>query len=341
MTTVKQTTQPTGLPASAYHAPADLDAERRAIFAREWLFVGDMSQLAAPTEYVATSVAGYAIIVLNDGGALRAFHNICRHRGGPLLWDGAGACQVLVCRYHGWSYGLDGALQNARDFGDDALPTDELALDSVRVETWRGLVFVNLDASARPLIECLGGFAEECASYPIESFVAGHRSTHHIAANWKLYAENYQEGYHIPLVHPGLNRQIDARQYEVEARGSYSVHRAPTRDGSVTSGVWLWRFPGLALNVYPDGMCVESYVPTGPAATRIDYAFFFVEGASADEIESTIASSNAILDEDRTICEAVQRNMESGAYRGGVISPRHETGVAQVQRLVNEALGRA
>ena len=83
-------------------------------------------------------------------------------------------------------------------------------------------------------------------------------------ANWKVYAENYQEGYHIPLVHPGLHRQIDSSRYEVEVDGPVTVHRAPTRDGAVTEGAWLWRFPGLALNLYPSGLCLESYWPLGP-----------------------------------------------------------------------------
>lgn len=164
------------------------------------------------------------------------------------------------------------------------------------------------------------------------------RSAHPLAANWKVYAENYQEGYHIPLVHPGLNKQVDARKYEVEVRDGYCVHRAPTRDGSVTAGAWLWKFPGLALNVYPDGMCVESYVPAGAASTEVRYAFYFADGTPADEIEASIASSDTILEEDRIICEAVQRNMASGAYDGGLLSPRHEAGVAHVQSLVLAAL---
>jgi choline monooxygenase len=119
------------------------------------------------------------------------------------------------------------------------------------------------------------------------------------------------------------------------------VHRAPTRDGSVTAGVWLWRFPGLALNVYPDGMCVESYAPDGAAGTQVNYAFYFAEGTSADECEATIASSDQILEEDRIICEAMQRNMSSGLYDGGVLSPRHENGVAYFQSLVLESLARS
>ena len=154
-----------------------------------------------------------------------------------------------------------------------------------------------------------------------------HHSSHDLAANWKVYAENYQEGYHIPLVHPGLNRQIDSARYEVEVDGPVAVHRAPTRDGAVTDGAWLWRFPGLALNLYPSGMCLESYWPTGP-----DHR----PGSSTPSAShrarrrprpsAAVASSVAILDEDRAICEAVQRNLASGLARPGVLSPRHEAG---------------
>ena len=326
------------LPASSYVEPAIYARERAAIFAREWTFVANASQLVASGSYVATVIAGYPIVVINDGGTLRAFHNICRHRGGPLVWDGEGNCKAFVCRYHGWAYGLDGGLQAARDFGDDDLRTEELSLHGVRVETWRGLVFVNLGVGAPALADWLGGFADECAGYAMESFRPVHRSSHHIAANWKVYAENYQEGYHIPLVHPGLNRQIDARRYQVDVRDGYCVHRAPPRDDAVTSGTWLWRFPGLALNLYANGMCLETFAPIGPAMTQIDYIFFFAEGTPASEIEASVASSTTILDEDRVICEAVQRNYESGLYAGGPLSPRHEGGVAYVQALVLCAL---
>jgi choline monooxygenase len=329
----------TMLSAASYVDAGAYERERARIFAREWTFVADEARLAAPGGYVASTIAGYPIVVINDAGTLRGFHNVCRHRGGPLVWEGEGSCKTLVCRYHGWSYGLDGSLQGARDFGDEELRRDELSLHAVRVETWRGLVFANLDRGAPALLDWLGGFAGECEPYPMETFRPVHRSSHDLVANWKVYAENYQEGYHIPLVHPGLNRQIDARQYEVDVRDGYCVHRAPTRDGGVTAGTWLWRFPGLALNLYPNGMCVESYAPTGPAETRIEYAFFFAEGTPDDEIQASIASSNTILDEDRVICEAVQRNYASGLYGGGLLSPRHEGGVAYVQELVLKALG--
>ena len=331
-------TTPTLLPATAYHDADVYARERHAIFARSWIFAGDTTQFASRGACLGLDIAGFPTFIVSEGERLRAFHNVCRHRGGPIAAAGESVCKTLVCQYHGWTYDLDGTLHNARDFGAD-LPSAEYALPPVRVETWRGLVFVNLDAGAPPLLDWLGGFAEACAPYPIESFRPRRRSDHDIAANWKIYAENYQEGYHIPLVHPGLNAQVDARRYKVEVRDGYSVHTAPTRDGSVTAGVWLWKFPGLALNAYPDGMCVESYAPTGPAGTRVSYAFYFADGTSDDEIAATIASSDTILDEDRMICEAVQRNMESGLYDAGVLSPRHESGVEDVQRQVLAALG--
>ena len=331
---------PTILSASAYYDTELHAREREAVFAREWLFIAHADQLAEHGAYVATTIAGYPLLLINDNGAFRGHVNVCRHRGGPLVWDGDGSCKVLVCRYHGWSYALDGTLQSARDFGDDSLEVASISLAPVRVETWRNLVFANLDADAPPLIDWLGGFARECDAFPIESFRVSRVSSHPLAANWKVYAENYQEGYHIPLVHPGLNRQVDARKYEVDVRDGYCVHRAPARDGAVTAGVWLWRFPSLALNVYPDGMCIESYAPTAAASTQVNYVFCFAEGTPADEVEASIASSDAILEEDRIICEAVQRNYESGAYAGGLLSPRFENGVEYVQSMVLRALER-
>ena len=178
--------------------------------------------------------------------------------------------------------------------------------------TWRGLLFVAVDPAVPDLEEWLGPVARHSAAFPMEEFEVTDRSRHDLAANWKVYAENYQEGYHIPLVHPGLNRQIDSSRYEVEVDGAATVHRAPTRDGAVTDGAWLWRFPGLALNLYPSGMCLESYWPTGPTSTRVEYTFCFAPGTAPEEAEASVASSVAILDEDRTICEAVQRNLASG-----------------------------
>ena len=328
----------TAIPADWYVNADVYGRERAAIFARVWHCVGSVGQWAQSGDNLAVDIAGFPLVFVRDAGTVRGFHNVCRHRGGPLVWDGPGHGSSLVCRYHGWSYRLDGQLQSARDFGANPACTVGRDLVAVRTETWRGLVFATLDDSAEPLDRWLAGFDEACGDAPLETYELGPRRRHVVAANWKVYAENYMEGYHIPLVHPGLARQIDSRRYDVEVNGGTARHRAPTRDGAVTAGVWLWRFPGLALNLYPDGMCVETAVPDGPHATRIEYAFSFAPGTDPAVVDAAVTSSVAILDEDRVICEAVQRSMASGLYRGGLLSPRHERGVAAVQQLVRDAL---
>ncbi|MGA2835646.1 MAG: SRPBCC family protein [Acidimicrobiales bacterium] len=336
-TSDEPTTSTAGPAASAYTDPDRFEAERRAIFAREWIAVGDAGRLDRHGSYLATVAAGYPVVVVNDAGRLRAFHNVCRHRSGPLAWDGEGVCRSLVCRYHGWSYDLRGELLSARDFGDD-VPAGDLSLVDVSVAAWRGLLFLNLDAGAPPLVDWLGPVAARCAPWDMERLLVFHRSGHDLAANWKVYAENYQEGYHIPLVHPGLHRQIDSSRYEVELVGPAAFHSAPARDGSITSGAWLWRFPGLALNLYHRGMSLESYWPTGPTSTRVEYTFFATPDTPDDEARATVENSVRVLDEDRVICEAVQRNLASGLSAAPVLSPRHERGVALVHQLVERAL---
>ena len=323
------------LPASWYHDPAVYERERHAIFAREWLYVGHDRGLRRPGDYLAADVCGWQLLVVVDReGALRAFHNVCRHRAGPLVEDSSGNAALLVCRYHGWVYDLDGGLRTARDFGEE-LDGTEFGLRVVRVDRWRGLVFVNLDSGAEPLLDALGDFTAECAGFPMEELEFTSEVSHELAANWKTYADNYMEGYHIPLVHPRLNREIDARQYRVDIRDRYAVHSAPARGGSPTTGKWLWRFPNLALNLYPDGMNVERFVPLGPTRTRIVYHYFF--GGGREDKES-VDMSMLLLEEDAEICEAVQRNLESGVYDSGRLSPRHERGVARLQELVRMAL---
>jgi choline monooxygenase len=324
------------LPADWYVSPAVHEAERHAIFAREWQVVAALHHLAERRQYVAVDVAGWPVLVVRDDDqTLHAFHNVCRHRAAPLVGAGTGTCSgAFVCPYHGWTWAPDGSLRRARDFGCD--PGDQHLL-AVRVETWRGLVFVNLDVGATPLDESLGDFADEADGFDMEDFVLTHESSHLVEANWKTYADNYAEGYHIPLIHPELNRQIDAREYEVEVHDRWCRHSAPARDGSLSAGRWLWRFPNLAVNLYPDGMNVERFTPVGPARTRIDYSFFFRDGIQDDE---TIALSTTILAEDAAICEAVQRNLAAGAYQQGVLSPRHEGGVALLHRLVRDSLQR-
>src|SRR5688572_11453593 len=142
------------LPARDYWDPAVYERERRSVFGRAWLALAPADQLREPGDVVALTVAGYPLVVAVEGdGELRAFHNLCRHRAGPLVEDGARSCPGgFVCQYHGWSYGLDGTLRRARDFGCDPEPAT-YSLLPIRVARWRSFVFGCLDEGAPPLEE--------------------------------------------------------------------------------------------------------------------------------------------------------------------------------------------
>jgi choline monooxygenase len=328
------------LPATMYTDPAVYEHERRAIFGRQWQLAGFRAQLREPGDYVRHDFAGWSIVVVaQDDGALRAFHNVCRHRAGPLVTDDCGRSASFVCRYHGWAYALDGRLRAARDFGDEVLDLDAFGLVQVQVDEWRGLVFVNLDHEGPPLAEDHGAFFEAVAHQPLETFSYSHRLVHRVAVNWKVYCDNYGEGYHVPLVHPELNREIVAKEYRVAVGDHFCEHSAPARDGAINTGTWLWRYPNLALNVYPGGMNVERFVPDGLSDTYVVYDYFFGDLDARNENAEVVRLGCDIMDEDRAICEAVQRNLETGVYDTGVLSPRHENGVAAFQQWVRESLG--
>jgi choline monooxygenase len=324
------------LPAEWYLGADRYERERASVFANEWLWFASESDVAEPCTYVAQTYAGWPLMVVRaNDGILRGFHNVCRHRAGPIVNDGSGACANLVCQYHGWAYAFDGSLRSARDFGE-TLDPDQLALHPIQVATWRGQVFVNLRSSPPPLEDDLGPFFAEMSDFPLEAMTLVRSSRHDLACNWKTYADNYLEGYHIPLLHPELNRHFDAKRYRVDIGDRYCRHSAPARDGSPNSGRWLFRWPNLAMNIYGESMNVEVIVPTGPESCSVLYSHFFTD-PNAPAVADVIEFADVVMEEDRRMVETVQRNLASGTYRDGLLSPRHENGVLQFQDLVRAA----
>ena len=333
---------PETLDAALYKGEDRYEAERRHVFARSWLLAAHESQFAKTGDYVALTVAGYPLILIRgEEGTVRGFHNVCRHRAGPLADDGEGACEgALVCRYHGWRYALDGRLANARDFGPaEGFDPRSYALFPLRCEIWRGFVFVNMDPDAAPLLEATAVLGERLSGWPMETYEFKRRSTHEIRCNWKTYVENYLEGYHVPNVHPALNDAIDAAHYKVEIHAPAMFYSAPARDGAAVSGVWGWLWPCLGINVYANGVMMERMWPIDHRRTRLDYLYFFPKDLPQSEIARAMGASAVTTVEDIAITEAVQRNLDAGIYARGRLSPKHETGVAWFQSEVQRALG--
>ena len=315
-----------------------LRTDRAQVLRRTWQFIGHETMVPDPGDYLAEEIGGAPVVLVrNAEGDLAAFHNVCRHRAGALVADGVGNCgEAFTCRYHGWRYALDGRLRQATDFG--ALPgfdPRQYGLFPARVETWQGLVFVNLDLAAAPLAEALGPLD---GADPLPGFPLIERRNHSLACNWKTYVENYLEGYHLPMVHPEFDTDVVVADYKTEIDGQVIFASAPARDTSSYAGTWAWLWPNLALNIYRHGYMIERMTAVGPEETRLDY-FYFFDPARAGELAEMFKVSDLVTAQDKQVCEEVQRNLRTGIYRGGVLSPKHEQGVSWFQARVAEAHG--
>ncbi len=257
------------------------ELDRRAVFARSWQLLAQESQLAHTGDHVVGEIAGVPLLIARgDDGELRALHNVCRHRAGPLaLCDGRGA-KRLRCHYHGWTYALDGQLLSAPEMQTAAdFNIASVRLPQARVASWRGLVFVSLDQHAPPLDELLDGMDARLGDHAIENHAFHARESYDIACNWKTYIDNYLEGYHVPHIHPELNRMLDYRSYVVETSRWHSLQHSPLESGDALYGsgeaLYWFVWPNTMLNVMPGRMQTNRVLPIGPEHCRVVFDYYY------------------------------------------------------------------
>ncbi len=351
------------MPARWYTDPAFLAHEKEKIFWTTWQPVGRTEMVARPGDYFACDVAGEPLVVTRTvEGELRAFYNVCRHRGATVA-NGKGNRKTLQCMYHGWTYDLEGRLLRAPEFeGVKNWDVGSVCLPPVKVEAWGPFVFVNLDPDAKPMAETsYGPIADEIArkGFNTANMRMFERRDYYIDCNWKVYVDNYLEGYHVPTAHPGLYRELDYEQYRVDTFAEYSSQYAPIRpakDGQIqgrdrryirTDGeaeaLYYWVFPNVMLNVYPDNMSINIILPIGHEKTLTIFEWYFEEpgtGAGWESMQQTIQFSDEIQQEDIAICEIVQRGLASRSYDKGRFSVKRENGVHHFQALMHKYLSR-
>ena len=342
------------LPSRCYTDPRWLEVELAHVFGRSWQLAGRRESAASPGQFHTTEIAGEPVlIVCGDDGQTRALSNVCRHRAGPVA-AGEGSCRALRCGYHGWSYGLDGRLLATPEFdGVEDFRKEEQALPRFRLESWLGLDFVNLDPDASPLAETLEDLPERLASRGLEAMRPAARKDWTVECNWKVYVDNYLEGYHIPIVHPSLMKEIDYARYATETRRSYSLQHSPIKEGSpgrlrrAESGadneaLYFWIYPNLMVNVYPDNFSTNLILPLGHGRTLTVFEWFFRDPGKpgvAEEIRRTVEFSDEIQLQDIAICESVQKGLKSRTYDRGRYSVRRENGVHHFHTLLAQAYG--
>ena len=315
--------------------------EREHIFRKSWQYVGHVGELAAKGDHVVTEIAGQPLIVVAQAdGSISVFHNVCRHRAGPLATcDGKGASR-LRCLYHGWQYGLDGQLLAAPEMAEaEGFDKGQIALPEVAVTVWQGLVFVALDP-ATPPFECVfAGITERIAPQDASSLKFFRHDSYSVACNWKVYVDNYAEGYHLPYVHPALTQAVDYSDYQSELSRYHSLQVSPITDpngpyGNGTAYYYLV-YPNLMLNFVPGRLQLNRVLPTGQDGCCVDFVWFYADGADvAKRAGADIAFTDQVQAEDAAICQHVQRGLTSGSYLPGRLSPKREAGLWHFQNLL-------
>ena len=341
-------TLPQTLPAAWYVDEAVYRRERERIFARNWWLFGPAAELSEPGAYRAMTLCGWPLFVIRGtDGVLRGFHNVCRHRAAALLPEGAGACRVIRCPYHCWTYETDGRLKTAPKFGDDpGFQPADYGLFPIRVETWRDLIFVCMDAAAPDLRSWLGAADRLCQDFPTPAALDYHGCfTVEGAANWKTYCDNTVEGYHLPFVHPRLSKSVrggtvEIRAYDEGRTIAFHVGYGATSDGATlrgAEGLWIYKYPAFQLVAGVKVFKAERIEPLGPGGLRSTNWSWYGD-LPQDQRDDAFAWARQIVEEDLGICETVQINLEAGVYQVGRLSPDQERHVARFQDLVRTAL---
>ena len=349
-----------------YREPRVHDAELARVIERSWQLAGHVSRLAEPGAYLTAQVGTQPVLVLRDkGGELRAFRNVCRHRGSRLL-SGSGNCgKAIRCRYHGWTYRHDGSLIGVPEIrGFAELEKGELGLIPARVEELCGLLFVNLDPAADDLAPQLGELPERLSRYRIPTLEPFSPYEGGQPVNWKIVVDNYLEGYHVPIAHPSLMRLLDYGAYDVELGEGYAWFEAPLRDapsggrrerlyrrlvrpmpglGPEDARVWRYVFiyPNTAIDLYPDQVMTWQINPDGPRATRDVFMAYRAArpGARTRAVQWLNAKLNwDVHTEDVDLVTNVQAGLETRGYEPGPLSAR-EVAVGWFAERIRADLG--
>lgn len=329
------------IPSSWYTDPAFHAWDRETIFSKTWQYVGHAAQVKNPGEYLVANVADNPVLVVRgENGELRGFFNVCRHRGGPLATRD-GCDSRLRCGYHGWTYGLDGSLKGTPEFeGVKDFDPNAYGLRSIRVTMWQGLVFVNLDPDAVAFETVYAGIAERIAPIDLTALTYYDRVSYDLNCNWKVYMDNFLEGYHINYVHPELVDVLDYRNYVTELFPYYSLQYSPLKPSETMYGngsqeiFYYCVFPNFMLNIMPNRLQLNTIIPLAQDRTRVVFDYFFHDITSEKAramIATDLEASELIQQQDIDICERVQEGLASQAYDRGRFSVKRESGVHHFQ----------
>lgn len=341
----------TSLPGWLYTDPRFFELERAKVFRQAWHIMGHVNDAPTPGDYVTLDVIGERVVtVRGSDGELRSFHNVCRHRASRIAPEARGHCgHRLVCPYHAWSYGLDGKLNGIPKWqGFEDLDKSRHGLEPVEQEIFQGFIFVRFEKGLPSIAEMMAPYAEELKHYAFETLVPNGRVTlRPRKVNWKNVADNYSDGMHIPVAHPGLTRLLGS-SYRIEAEtwvdkmtGELQSNASENWSERAYQGLlgklehvpahlrrtWVYYklWPNVAFDIYPDQVDFMQFIPVSPTETLIR-EIAYVHPATSREVHAARylnwRINRQVNAEDTTLIEGVQAGMTSSSYTSGPLSPK-------------------
>lgn len=338
------------LPANLYTTPEFHQYDQKEILSKSWQYICHISQLTKAENYITATVANKPIILVKGkDDILRAFYNVCRHRAGPLVTKNS-KDKVLQCLYHGWTYNLDGKLIGTPEFeGVKNFDKENYSLRKIEVDIWEGLVFVNLMENPPGLNFFVEGISERIKPIKLNTKKFHSRVIYEINCNWKVYVDNYLEGYHLPHIHPELCKLLDYRNYITETYKYYSLQYSPFSGSENIYGAgngeafYYFIFPNIMLNILPGRLQVNLVVPLSHNKTEVIFAYYY-DDLDSDKalklINEDQSYSDIIQVQDIDICQLVQKGLESNTYEKGRLSVKREAGLYHFQNLIRESYSR-
>lgn len=349
--TLKPFAEARTLPGAVYTSADVFRLEQSGLFAHQWLCVGRAADIATTGDYFLRDIAGNSVVfVRGKDDAIRAFYNVCRHRGSKLLDAacGTGLARVL-CPYHSWSYNLDGSVQGAPQMGED-FRKENFSLVPVRLELFHGFIFANLDDSAVSLATYFADLPD-LTRFRMHELVCGRRLEYEVRANWKLLCENYSECYHCAGAHPQLHKISEpmprgSRKSETGAcfNGGPMILREGIDTMSMSGRSSLPTIPGLThedcrhvyyyvvypnmfLSPHPDYVLTHTAWPIAPDRTRVVCEWLFTQAAVSQkgfDPSDVVEFWDMTNRQDWALCERAQAGVSSSGFRQGPYQPSED-----------------
>ncbi|KAK2761406.1 hypothetical protein FQN54_001928 [Arachnomyces sp. PD_36] len=338
------------LPASWYTSQEMYELERRAIFSRKWLLTTHQLRLKEPGDFLRYDIAGFNIMLVRDrSGDINAFHNVCRHRAYPVVEGDKGTLKILACKYHGWSYGLNGKLAKAPGYQDlDGFEKSRNGLLPIHVHIdTNGFIWVNLDSKEQPEVaweDDLEGVdqQERLKEFNFDDdYELDHTWEMDGGYNWKILADNFNECYHCQTTHPDVPSLANLESYDVTPKAAAIKHDAATTAEQRAAGLRIastYYFPNSSMTVSPHFFFIQKFVPNGPTSSSMRYEVYRNKSSSEEDFQLINQMYKRIMSEDKVLCDLAQKNLNSGVFVNGEMHPKMEKGPLYFQKVVRETV---